>query len=143
MKTYLNRNTSSTYYRTEIIPKNPSQYVFGREYWHGFSIYIPTDYQSDPLYEIVLQFHARPDLSLGEDYRNPIFALDIDDGVWNVWSRWDSKKVTPNNNSYDGTKIWDLGSWSGDNARPVRSMSEFSRTVSSNGGIYSGLESKH
>ena len=63
MRTYLNRETSSTNFRTEATLNSPGTFDKGKEYWFGISIYLPKDWsldygtkQSDG---IVWQFHDR------------------------------------------------------------------------------------
>ena len=63
MRTYLNRETSSTNFRTEATLNSPGTFEKGKEYWFSISIYLPKDWsldygtkQSDG---IVWQFHDR------------------------------------------------------------------------------------
>ncbi len=71
----------------------------GDERWYGFSIFVPSDWVSDSqIYEIVAQWHAWPDFDLGEDWRPPPLAVDIEGDNWRIANRWDPKPVTIGNN---------------------------------------------
>src|SRR5262245_17154778 len=64
MKTVLDRAKSPTSFRTEVTSGGIFKTVAGGEYWYGFSIYLPTSYVSDPIWEIVAQWHNAPDINL-------------------------------------------------------------------------------
>lgn len=84
-----------------------NNFTIGEEYWIGFSIFLPADgyvYHDDD--EIVFQFHGVADTDLGEPNLNPMFAVVVDRGRWQVLNRWDSKMLTPDRNSYEGSKRW-------------------------------------
>lgn len=68
MRTSLDRLSDEVSYRTEVSDhaRRP-QVQIGGEYWYGFSIYLPEDYVADAIWEIVAQWHGRPDFDLGED----------------------------------------------------------------------------
>jgi len=86
----------------------------GEEYWYGFSIFLPEGYiVNDVSYEILAQWHGRPDFDIGEDWRNPIMALDVDEGTWAVVIRYDSKENTFESGErvYDGQEYFDFGSY--------------------------------
>ncbi|MBN1670831.1 MAG: polysaccharide lyase [Kiritimatiellae bacterium] len=110
MKTYLHREQSRCRYRTEVVPREQNTRV-GEEYWYGFSILLPEDYKPDPVWEIVAQWHGRPDFELGENWRNPIMAIWTANGKWVVGNRWDPKPNTfeGGKRRYGGSKRWDLG----------------------------------
>ena len=44
MRTYLNRETSSTNFRTEATLNSPGTFEKGKEYWLSISIYLPKDW---------------------------------------------------------------------------------------------------
>jgi len=110
MKTFLDRDASKVPYRTEVVPKNQTVLV-GDECWYGVSILLPSDYVPDSIWEIVVQWHGRPDFDLGEDWRNPVMALYTTSGKWGMVNRWDAKPNTfqSGTKQYDGTKHWDFG----------------------------------
>lgn len=68
------------------------------ERWYGFSNYLPNDWVNDPSFEITAQFHSKPNLSLGEEWRSPALTLAIYENKWRISNRWDPKKITKNNN---------------------------------------------
>ena len=78
------------------------------ERWYAFNIWLPESYATDPVPESVVQWHASPDFSLGEDYRSPPLALFIQDGLWQLNTRWASNPVNDNNN-ISGKMIGDFG----------------------------------
>jgi len=108
MKTSLDRHQDRVAYRTEV--SGPKAEI-GKEYWYGFSIFLPEDYQPDAIWEIVAQWHAVPDFDAGEKWRNPIMALSTTKGRWSWVSRWDAKRNTfaSGKRQYGGTQNYDLG----------------------------------
>lgn len=108
MKTLLDRNKDEVSYRTEV--SGPRADV-GKEYWYGFSILLPEDYQPDRIWEIVAQWHGVPDFDIGENWRNPVMALSTTSGHWSWVSRWDAKRNTfeGGKRQYGGTSNYDLG----------------------------------
>jgi hypothetical protein len=112
MKTYLNRETSSVSYRTEVVPTG-QDYIVGDELWYAFSIYLSGNYDTDDIWEIVAQWHGRPDFDIGEDWRNPIMGIYTTDGKWTVFNIWDAKRNTFESGErvYDGSERWDLGEY--------------------------------
>jgi hypothetical protein len=108
MKTSLDRHKDKVAYRTEV--SGPGSDV-GKEYWYGFSIFLPEDYIPDKIWEIVAQWHGVPDFKIGENWRNPVMALSTDGGKWGFVSRWDAKRNTfeGGKRRYGGTKQYDLG----------------------------------
>jgi hypothetical protein len=72
LEVYLNRETSERSYRTEV-STGPDALDFFKEYWIGFSIYIPSDWQVSSSRTVLFQIHDTPkDWSIG---LNPIFAI--------------------------------------------------------------------
>jgi hypothetical protein len=108
MKTSLDRHKDKVSYRTEV--SGPGSKV-GGEYWYGFSIFLPEDYVTDSIWEIVAQWHGVPDFDIGEDWRNPVMALSTNGGKWSLLNRWDAKRNTfeSGKKSYGGTKRYDFG----------------------------------
>ena len=132
----LDKYNSPTEYRTEFI-LNPAVYdnkfielEYGKEYWIGFVIVLDNSYKIPRLGDIVFQVHGKPDLILGEGYRNPAFSLsvsgDLDNKKLNVTkSHWtiavngDDRKITPSKGNRYPTKVLaavspvkpDIGYW--------------------------------
>lgn len=90
--------------RLGTVPANSEQ-------WYGFSNYLPKDWVNDPSFEITAQFHNRPDLSLGEEWRSPALTLAIYKDRWRVGNRWDPKRVTKKKNprTEGGSEGWYVG----------------------------------
>lgn len=108
MKSVLDRWHSKVSYRTEV--SGPGSEV-GKEYWYGFSIYLPKDYKPDKIWEIVAQWHGVPDFNIGETWRNPVMALMTTGGVWSLSNIWDAKRNTfaSGKKVYGGGHKYDLG----------------------------------
>jgi hypothetical protein len=105
MKSYLNRYKSRVSYRTEVRVRHEPT-VLGKEYWYGFSIYLPAPYVPDGnVGEILAQWHATKDAN--DESNNPPLALNILDGRWQLWTRWSASQQTTKYND-QGTNI-DLG----------------------------------
>ncbi len=107
-KSVLNRATSPRSYRTEFSLSEPPTQM-GGEYWYGFSIYLPSDYVADNIYEILAQWHGVPD-STAEDTLNPPVSLHSEKGVWMVSTIWDSRKITEAA-TYEGSRRYQLGEY--------------------------------
>jgi len=105
-----NRKRDKVPYRTEV--SGPGSEV-GKEYWYGFSIFLPEHYAVDNIWEIVAQWHGVPDFKAGEDWRNPVMALSTNGGKWGLLNRWDAKLNTfeGGKKKYGGTKSYDLGKY--------------------------------
>jgi hypothetical protein len=108
MKTSLDRYKDRDSYRTEV--SGPGAEI-NKEYWYGFSIFLPDDYVPDHIWEIVAQWHAVPDFKLGEQWRNPVLALSTTAGRWGIVTRWDAKRNTfeSGRRQYGGQRDYDLG----------------------------------
>ncbi len=115
MRSYLHRYESEYKYRTEAIvgldqtapPDTRLEYTFdiGSEYWIGISIFVPTEMLGDVegLSDVVMQIQACPDE--GEDWRSPVFAIEVDGDNWRIYSRWDTRSTTPAGNSFTGENV--------------------------------------
>jgi len=110
MRSSLERWVDPVSYRTEAVPDDQDTHV-GDELWYGISIFLPDEYVADPIWELVTQWHGRPDFDIGEDWRNPIMALFSEDGEWLLNVIWDSKENTFESGErvYDGSESFDLG----------------------------------
>ena len=108
LKTSLDRSKDPCSYRTEL--SGPSAEI-GKEYWYGFSIFLPDDYAPDKIWEIVAQWHGVPDFDQGEQWRNPVMALSTTAGRWGWVVRWDAKRNTfaSGKREYGGAREFDLG----------------------------------
>jgi hypothetical protein len=108
MKTSLDRVRDACPYRTEV--SGPEADV-GKEYWYGFSIFLPDDYVPDKIWEIVAQWNCIPDYDVGEKWRNPVMALFSTGGRWSWVTRWDAKRNTfaGGKREYGGEHEYDLG----------------------------------
>lgn len=80
------------------------------ERWYGFSVYLPEDYEIDPTFELIAQWHGVPDFSLDEPWRSPPLHLATKNGRWEISRKWDSRQVQPEND-YEGTEQIDLGEY--------------------------------
>jgi hypothetical protein len=90
-KSYLHRYNSVPSYRTELRALAPAP-VMGKDTWYGFSIYLPAPYERDSLGETLVQWHST--LDPGEKNLNPPLALQINDGKWVLFSRWNPYQPT-------------------------------------------------
>jgi hypothetical protein len=108
LKSSLDRNKDRFPDRTEL--SGPRAEI-GKEYWYGFSIFLPEEYVPDRVWEIVAQWHSAPDVDIGEKWRNPVMALFTTGGRWSWVNRWDAKRNTfqSGKREYGGTREYDLG----------------------------------
>lgn len=111
MKSYLNRNTSTTKFRTEVVPRMPDTRV-GDEVWYGFSIFLPSSYSTSQTWEVVAQWHDTPNDWDNLARQNPPLQMGItrNTGIWKITDLWDADVVQPGNVfDIDGVKAWELG----------------------------------
>ena len=92
--------------RSELCTSSPKN----SDGWYGFSNYLPEGYLPDNGFEIVAQWHEVPDFELGESWRIPPISLSTNNGHWYLNIKWATAKVNTNN-TIDGKKIFDLGSY--------------------------------
>ncbi len=94
-------------------PNSVRNFDFGQEYWYGFSVYLPANYEVDYRGDTLNQF-----LSVqndGEPYRavNPAIAFRPKAENWNLLIRADSRLnwVKPD---YETVESFNMGSWQED-----------------------------
>jgi hypothetical protein len=75
---------------------------------YSFSIFLPNDFATDTIPEIVAQWHARPDTELGETWRSPPISLSTKNGHWLLTVMWATEPVNTNKD-FSGRKSIDLG----------------------------------
>jgi hypothetical protein len=113
MKTTLDRDNSEINYRTEIRPLTPDP-IKQKDYWYGFSIFLPKDFVADPVWQIVAQFHDNED-NAAEKGRNPMLFFEVQNGVWAITSVWDSKPTTIKDANghwvYEGKNHYEIGAY--------------------------------
>jgi hypothetical protein len=84
MRTYLNRETSSTPFRTEASLGSPGEFKKGTEYWLGISVFLPQNwdlnYGGGASDGIVWQFHGRQYLDPTWRETLPITAMHTSKG---------------------------------------------------------------
>ena len=68
------------------------------EYIYEFSLYLPTQYTTDPSFEILAQWHGLPDFDWGETWRSPPLALVTRNGQFELERSWDINPITLNEN---------------------------------------------
>lgn len=67
------------------------------EKWYGLSVLVPEDFKKDRTYEIITQWHSRPNLDAGEKWRTPPLAILIRNNRLFLHRRWDPNPITRNN----------------------------------------------
>jgi hypothetical protein len=92
------------YVRAELRQENEAE----SERWYGFSNFLPADFESDPLSEIIAQWHEVPDWSLGEEWRSPPVSLAIKEDRYYIKILWAAAEVNTNKTK-DGETEFDLG----------------------------------
>jgi len=92
------------YVRAELRLENEVE----SERWYGFSNFLPADFESDPLPEIIAQWHEVPDWDLGEEWRSPPVSLAIKEDHYYIKILWAAAQVNTNKTK-DGEKEFDLG----------------------------------
>lgn len=104
--------------RAEV--KMPSKInAVGNEYWYGFSIFLPEPFEVNSKWEVVANWHGRPDFDIGEVFagQGAIMALTTANprsetiAEWVLINRWDSKpNSTPGGvPDIEGTNVYEFG----------------------------------
>lgn len=68
--------------------------AMGEEYWYGFSILLPADWQASAVPVTPVQWHAVPDVMLLELGQSPPLRIMIINDEWRIESRWDPARVS-------------------------------------------------
>lgn len=110
MKAYINRNSSPNSYRAEaVIPGKAKKMEFNRDYWYGFSVYLPEDWQVTGKNEVLAQFHST--LDKGDAQNGPPVAIRTGTGNWEIVNRAEGDQRA-------GGRLWtlnnvweDVGKW--------------------------------
>lgn len=101
MKSYLHRYDSKYSYRTMVQAgskdTNPEGFRenlsldINKEYWLGFSIFVPSDFtpDGDGCDELWFQIQAVPDPD--ELWRSPVLAIYVSENNYSIVNRWDTK----------------------------------------------------
>jgi hypothetical protein len=90
--------TSQADYRSELRATTPSP-IWGEDTWYGFSIYYPPGTPDDTWDECVAQWHRNPyhqPADANDTVTNPVLALCVTNGQWNLWRRWATGQPTTN-----------------------------------------------
>src|SRR5690606_31036556 len=83
--------SGSNNFRTEVRLVAPDSKP-KTEYWYGFSVYLPSDYKADKVWEILAQWKNWPDS--GDTQHSPPLTLTTTDGVWAVRQKWNANRKT-------------------------------------------------
>lgn len=108
MRSFLSES-SQNLKRTEGIFKTSTNrwMEWNRDYWIGFSVYIPEGWKHYDKFEILAQIHATVDP--GEPQQQPPFAIYTGSGEWKITSRWNTGQQQVNwplNSVYEDTGKW-------------------------------------
>ncbi len=79
------------------------------ERWYELSFLTPEENSTDPVGELYVQWHDRPDWKLGESWRNPPLALRITNDQFYITNAWDSRPVNVVRQA-EGYNTWNIGS---------------------------------
>ena len=90
-----------TSYRSELNERPIFTAAMGKDYWYGFSMYIPEDFPETNSRLNIGQWHASYDEELGEIKRSPILSQKYKRGKFYVNVRYSSQEIQKSN---DGIK---------------------------------------
>lgn len=68
--------------------------TMGEHYWYGFSVFVPGDWTPSPAPVTAVQWHAVPDVLIGELGQSPALRLLVRDDQWMIANRWDPARVS-------------------------------------------------
>jgi len=87
--------------RSDPPPMNSSQ-------WYGFSVFLPSNYVADSVWELIAQWYPVQDAS-EELGRQPTMAIFSNDGKWSLGIKYSPDRITPMGHPSIKTKNWDVG----------------------------------
>ena len=120
LRSVVDRYDKDVNFRCEIVAKEQNtrqNYMYqeiGKEYWYGFSIFLPKDYVIDNQTEIIAQFHGTPDV--GEGWFLPNLGLHIVENHYEINRYWDSKHISKWK-EIDGSDSYSFGNIANDKGR--------------------------
>jgi len=89
----LNRDSSEVAYRSEVNPSRDPDPQPQKDYWYGWSIFLPEGFTADATnWEILTQFHMRPDK--GDTTKHPPLAFSVSPAGWKLTNRWEPNRVS-------------------------------------------------
>ncbi|MGK7910580.1 MAG: polysaccharide lyase [Synechococcus sp.] len=98
--------------RSELVPRvERDGFEFGTDYFYQFRMYLPPEWETDDVAEVVAQWHGRPDRDLGEPFRQPPLSLRVDGEVFELVTRSDAAQVNRTNDP--GETFTELTAWTG------------------------------
>jgi Polysaccharide lyase len=105
MESYVNRLTSTSSFRTEATLKTNPKMEFNKDYWYGYSIYLPYGWEVPDKFELLTQIHYTPDSGTPG---SPPFGIYSGTGSWKVsnTNHLGEKKEWLLNSVYE-----DVGKW--------------------------------
>ncbi|MGK7913132.1 MAG: DUF4347 domain-containing protein [Synechococcus sp.] len=92
--------------RAELIPIPKTTIQFGKTYTYSFRHFLPNDWQADPSWEVLAQWHGVPDK--GEKFRNSAANLFSSGGGYRLRHKWTGHRIANNQ-----SQISEATSWSG------------------------------
>lgn len=102
MRSFIDRKKSKNSYRAEaVIPGNAKKMEFDEDYWYGFSVYLPQDWEVSGRNEVIAQFHST--LDPGDKANGPPMSIRAGTGNWEIVNRAEGDKRA-------GGKVWTLNS---------------------------------
>lgn len=120
LRSVVDRYDDECNFRCEIVAKKQNtrqNYLYqdiGKEYWYGFSVFIPKDFVIDNRPEIFAQFHAVPDV--GEAWFMPFCGLEIMENHYILDLLWDSNFISTDGN-LDGGESFSFGNIAADRGK--------------------------
>ena len=97
----INPESGKISYRSELSEKPIFKAIMGKDYWYGFSMYIPQDFPKHGNRLVIGQWHASPDAEMGEVNRSPVLSQRYKRGKFYVSVRYSSQEIQKSN---DGIK---------------------------------------
>lgn len=102
MRSFIDRKKSKNSYRAEaVIPGKAKKMNFEEDYWYGFSVYLPQDWEVTGKNEVIAQFHST--LDPGDRANGPPMSIRAGSGNWEIVNRAEGDKRA-------GGKVWTLNS---------------------------------
>ncbi len=97
LKSVLRADAPTVYERERTESMALGSYAtIGKDHWYGFSVFLPSDYVADKVWELVAQWHVDPDDAVEQAaLRNPALALESANGVWRISNASDPRAQTP------------------------------------------------
>lgn len=112
MRSAITKNSSGNSYRSEVvIPGLAKNLEYEKDYWYGFSSYLPSSWEVSYKYELIAQFHSALDPWDEKGIGPPVSIRSGRNGDWEIVSRKEGD-TRGKSRIWTLNSVWeDVGKW--------------------------------